>query len=89
MCYSSLQRMEEFTNTISRRCKITKDCELRKTKRVRTSFKHYQIAAMKQAFREKPNPDANDLKNLSTETGLSKRVLQVILDKKLDKNVKI
>jgi len=32
---------------------------------------------MKEAFQEKPNPDANDLKNLSTETGLSKRVLQV------------
>ena len=32
---------------------------------------------MKQAFSEKPNPDANDLKNLSQETGLSKRVLQV------------
>ena len=43
----------------------------------RTSFKHYQITAMKQAFSEKPNPDANDLKNLSQETGLSKRVLQV------------
>lgn len=49
----------------------------RKTKRVRTSFKHYQIQLMKQAFAEKPNPDSNDLKKLSNQTGLAKRVLQV------------
>ena len=33
---------------------------------------------MKQAFSEKPNPDSNDLKKLSNQTGLAKRVLQVI-----------
>ena len=43
----------------------------------RTSFKHYQIQLMKQAFSEKPNPDSNDLKKLSNQTGLAKRVLQV------------
>lgn len=32
---------------------------------------------MKQAFAEKPNPDSNDLKKLSNQTGLAKRVLQV------------
>ena len=32
---------------------------------------------MKQAFSEKPNPDSNDLKKLSNQTGLAKRVLQV------------
>ena len=32
---------------------------------------------MKQYFNQKHNPDAKDLKQLSIETGLSKRVLQV------------
>ena len=57
----------------------------RKTKRVRTSFKHYQIQLMKQAFAEKPNPDSNDLKKLSNQTGLAKRVLQVELRSKIGK----
>ncbi|CBY13986.1 unnamed protein product [Oikopleura dioica] len=48
-----------------------------KQKRIRTSFKNYQINAMKRAFQMKPNPDASDLKTLAVETGLTKRVLQV------------
>ena len=35
-----------------------------KQKRSRTSFKNYQISAMKRACQLKPNPDAADLKNL-------------------------
>ena len=62
---------------------FTEHFDQRKTKRVRTSFKHYQIQLMKQAFAEKPNPDSNDLKKLSNQTGLAKRVLQVELSSKL------
>ena len=35
-----------------------------KQKRIRTSFKNYQINAMKRSFQMKPNPDASDLKTL-------------------------
>ncbi|XP_015791727.1 LIM/homeobox protein Lhx9-like [Tetranychus urticae] len=48
-----------------------------KSKRVRTSFKHAQLKTMKSYFSVNQNPDAKDLKGLSTKTGLSKRVLQV------------
>ena len=48
-----------------------------KKKRVRTSFKHQQLRAMKAYFQINPNPDAKDLKELSERTGLQKRVLQV------------
>ncbi|KAG8190085.1 hypothetical protein JTE90_006025 [Oedothorax gibbosus] len=46
-------------------------------KRMRTSFKHHQLRAMKSYFSVNHNPDAKDLKQLSQKTGLSKRVLQV------------
>ncbi|KAI3381631.1 hypothetical protein SNEBB_004195 [Seison nebaliae] len=46
-------------------------------KRMRTSFKHHQLRIMKTYFQLNHNPDAKDLKQLSTKTGLSKRVLQV------------
>ncbi|KAL4219285.1 LIM/homeobox protein Lhx2 [Mactra antiquata] len=46
-------------------------------KRVRTSFKHHQLRAMKSYFAMNHNPDAKDLKELSRKTQLSKRVLQV------------
>ncbi|XP_032240842.1 LIM/homeobox protein Lhx9 isoform X2 [Nematostella vectensis] len=46
-------------------------------KRVRTSFKHHQLRAMKTYFAMNHNPDAKDLKQLSQKTGLTKRVLQV------------
>jgi len=52
---------------------------INKSKRVRTSFKHQQLRTMKQYFLINQNPDAKDLKGLSTKTGLSKRVLQVRL----------
>ena len=50
-----------------------------RAKRVRTSFKHHQIRIMKTYFAINHNPDAKDLKSLSQKTGLSKRVLQVII----------
>ncbi|XP_042148948.1 LIM/homeobox protein Lhx9 isoform X2 [Ixodes scapularis] len=46
-------------------------------KRMRTSFKHSQLRAMKAYFTVNHNPDSKDLKQLSARTGLSKRVLQV------------
>uniref|UniRef100_A0A183TMQ6 LIM/homeobox protein Lhx9 n=1 Tax=Schistocephalus solidus TaxID=70667 RepID=A0A183TMQ6_SCHSO len=46
-------------------------------KRIRTSFKHGQLRAMKAFFATNHNPDGKDLKGLSERTGLSKRVLQV------------
>ncbi|RWS15794.1 LIM/homeobox protein Lhx9-like protein [Dinothrombium tinctorium] len=48
-----------------------------RTKRMRTSFKHHQLRAMKNYFAYNQNPDAKDLKNLALKTGLTKRVLQV------------
>ncbi|XP_035230673.1 LIM/homeobox protein Lhx2-like [Stegodyphus dumicola] len=50
---------------------------LTRPKRMRTSFKHHQLRAMKSYFSINHNPDAKDLKQLSQKTGLSKRVLQV------------
>lgn len=52
-----------------------------RTKRMRTSFKHHQLRTMKSYFAINQNPDAKDLKQLAQKTGLSKRVLQVILEK--------
>ncbi|CAD5234554.1 unnamed protein product [Bursaphelenchus xylophilus] len=49
----------------------------RKTKRMRTSFKHHQLKTMKTYFNLNQNPDAKDLKQLAQKTGLTKRVLQV------------
>ncbi|TPP52417.1 LIM/homeobox protein Lhx2 [Fasciola gigantica] len=46
-------------------------------KRMRTSFKHHQLRAMKAYFNMNHNPDVKDLKVLTEKTGLSKRVLQV------------
>ena len=48
-----------------------------RAKRMRTSFKHHQLRAMKAYFAVNHNPDAKDLKHLSQKTGLTKRVLQV------------
>ena len=48
-----------------------------RTKRMRTSFKHHQLKKMKAYFSINHNPDSKDLKGLSLETGLPKRVLQV------------
>ncbi|CAH8458547.1 unnamed protein product [Dicrocoelium dendriticum] len=46
-------------------------------KRMRTSFKHHQLRAMKAYFNMNHNPDVKDLRVLTEKTGLSKRVLQV------------
>lgn len=46
-------------------------------KRVRTSFKTEQLNALKRYFESNKNPDSKDLKQLSQDIGLSKRVLQV------------
>ncbi|XP_076822556.1 LIM/homeobox protein Lhx9-like [Clavelina lepadiformis] len=48
-----------------------------KSKRMRTSFKHYQLRAMKEYFSQNRNPDAKDLQKLTETTSLPKRVLQV------------
>jgi len=48
-----------------------------RSKRMRTSFKHHQLKKMKAYFSINHNPDSKDLKGLSLETGLPKRVLQV------------
>lgn len=55
-----------------------------RTKRMRTSFKHHQLRTMKQYFAINQNPDAKDLKQLAQKTSLSKRVLQVRVDARLD-----
>ncbi|VDM30622.1 unnamed protein product [Hydatigera taeniaeformis] len=46
-------------------------------KRIRTSFKHDQLRLMKAYFRVNQNPDSKELRQLSAQTNLSKRVLQV------------
>ncbi|GAB1597429.1 LIM/homeobox protein Lhx9-like [Argonauta hians] len=46
-------------------------------KRMRTSFKHHQLRALKSYFAVNHNPDAKDLKHLAQKTNLTKRVLQV------------
>ncbi|KAL5105190.1 LIM/homeobox protein Lhx9 [Taenia crassiceps] len=46
-------------------------------KRIRTSFKHDQLRLMKGYFRMNQNPDSKELRQLSVQTNLSKRVLQV------------
>ncbi|CAL2050993.1 unnamed protein product [Caenorhabditis brenneri] len=48
-----------------------------RSKRMRTSFKHHQLRAMKNYFALNHNPDAKDLKQLAAKTNLTKRVLQV------------
>lgn len=50
-----------------------------RSKRMRTSFKHHQLKQMKSYFTINHNPDSKELKGLSLKTGLSKRVLQVII----------
>ena len=53
-------------------------------KRNRTSFKPDQLRQMKEYFKKNMNPDSKELRELAFETGLNKRVLQVVLyDKKL------
>ena len=49
-----------------------------RSKRMRTSFKHHQLRAMKTYFALNHNPDAKDLKQLDAKTNLTKRVLQVL-----------
>ena len=51
--------------------------QTQKPKRMRTRFKCHQLKAMKAYFMINHNPDAKDIKQLSQETGLTKRVLQV------------
>ncbi|KAG9510506.1 LIM/homeobox protein Lhx5, partial [Fragariocoptes setiger] len=51
--------------------------QVSRCKRMRTSFKHHQLRAMKAHFHMNQNPDAKDLKILAQKTGLTKRVLQV------------
>ncbi len=46
-------------------------------KRIRTSFKHEQLGLMKAYFKVNQNPDSKELKQLSVQTDLPKRVLQV------------
>ncbi len=46
-------------------------------KRIRTSFKHEQLGLMKTYFKVNQNPDSKELKQLSVQTDLPKRVLQV------------
>ncbi|KAM7538851.1 hypothetical protein Aperf_G00000058150 [Anoplocephala perfoliata] len=46
-------------------------------KRIRTSFKNDQLGVMKAYFEVNQNPASKELRQLSTQTGLSKRVLQV------------
>lgn len=48
-----------------------------KPKRVRTTFKHYQLIAMKELFDLDKNPDSKALTELSEKVDLTKRVLQV------------
>ncbi|KAI0985470.1 hypothetical protein GJ496_011908 [Pomphorhynchus laevis] len=48
-----------------------------RSKRPRTSFKYNQLQMMKSYFAINQNPDGKDLKCLSQETNLSKRILQV------------
>lgn len=49
-----------------------------KIKRNRTSFKPDQLRQMKEYFKGNMNPDSKELRELAFETGLNKRVLQVI-----------
>ncbi|KAL7668977.1 hypothetical protein ACOME3_009653 [Neoechinorhynchus agilis] len=46
-------------------------------KRPRTTFKYQQLKLLQEHFDRNHNPDANSLKQLSIDTGLDKRVLQV------------
>ena len=52
--------------------------EKSKIKRNRTSFKPDQLRQMKEYFKRNMNPDSKELRELAFETGLNKRVLQVI-----------
>lgn len=48
-----------------------------KTKRARTSFTQHQLQLMKNYFASNQNPDSRELKELSAQTCLDKKVLQV------------
>lgn len=48
-----------------------------KPKRIRTTFKNFQLLAMKDLFDIEKNPDSAALQKLSEKVGLTKRVLQV------------
>jgi len=58
-------------------CNNGSDGAVPRPKRLRTSFKHYQLRALKTYFALNHNPDAKDLKQLSQKTALGKRILQV------------
>lgn len=49
----------------------------RRCKRIRTTFKNSQVKAMRSYFNANQNPDSQQLRQLSSQTELSKRVLQV------------
>jgi len=46
-------------------------------KRMRSSFKHYQLKIMRSYFQTNHNPDAKELREISVKTGLMTRVIQV------------
>ena len=48
-------------------------------KRMRSSFKHYQLKIMRSYFQTNHNPDAKELREISVKTGLMTRVIQVSL----------
>jgi len=50
-----------------------------KTKRVRTSFTEEQLRILHANFRVDSNPDGQDLERIAQQTGLSKRVTQVLI----------
>ena len=53
-------------------------CLKRKSRRVRTAFNEQQQISMQAFFVHNQNPNADDLTALARETGLAKRVLQVV-----------
>ncbi|XP_064457162.1 LIM/homeobox protein Lhx9-like [Ornithodoros turicata] len=77
-CQSPLQKGDVFGLRDSRVfCRVHFQTPEKNCKRMRTSFKHNQLRAMRAYFTMNHNPDSKDLKQLSARTGLSKRVLQV------------
>ena len=48
-----------------------------KQKRARISFSHAQLSLMKARFEQNQNPDAKELDELSQQTNLEKKNLQV------------
>lgn len=58
---------------------LSRDGGAAKCKRMRTTFRNSQLKAMRLHFNQNQNPDGLELRRLSARTGLSKRVLQVLL----------